>query len=54
MTQRELIDYCNTCTCINCRECKHEDICDRYTEKYGNSPFWDDVHYPERYTEEEI
>ena len=53
MTQRELIDYCNTWTGW-CAECKHTNTCNKYREKYGEVPFWNEVLNPERYTEEEV
>lgn len=53
MTQKELIDCCNTYR-GECRDCECRVACNRYRNKYHSAPILDDVHARERYNDEEI
>ena len=57
MTQKELIDYCNSKPWHHCMNgCPYDEKeCEAYCKKYNSDvPSSDDYFHPERYTDEEI
>ena len=57
MTQKKLIDYCNSTPWHHCMNgCPYENKeCDAYGRKYNcNTPAYDNDLHPERYTDDEI
>lgn len=52
ITQKQLIDYCNSTPWDHCYICPYEGKeCKAYCAKYGDVPGNDDFFHPERYTD---
>ena len=52
ITQKQLIDYCNSTPLDHCDICPYKGKeCAAYRAKYGNVPGSDDYFNPERYTD---
>ncbi len=54
VTNKELIDYCNSNGGGCPYNCKYESACSAYEKKYGDVPYLDDDLCHENYTDEVI